>query len=102
MNGNVFINNQTNSTDINTGAFQIKSGGGASISGNLFVGGILHMDSPIIVNKLATLINPNMMMDIIGNATITRLGLNLQSIDDDATLAIRGNIIQTFGFIQQF
>jgi hypothetical protein len=54
------------------------------------------------VNKLATSINPNMMMDISGNATITRLGLNLQAIDSDATLAIRGNIIQTVGFIQQF
>jgi len=100
--GNLYIHNTTNSTAIDTGAFQIRKGGGASISGNLFVGGILHMDSPIIVNKLATSINPNMMMDISGNATITRLGLNLQAIDSDATLAIRGNIIQTFGFIQQF
>jgi UDP-3-O-[3-hydroxymyristoyl] glucosamine N-acyltransferase len=100
--GNLYIHNTTNSTAIDTGAFQIRKGGGASISGNLFVGGILHMDSPIIVNKLATSINPNMMMDISGNATITRLGLNLQAIDSDATLAIRGNIIQTVGFIQQF
>ena len=98
--GNLYIHNLTNSTAINTGAVQIR--GGAAISGNLFVGGILHMDSPIIVNKLATSINPNMMMDISGNATITRLGLNLSSIDGNATLAIRGNIIQTLGFIQQF
>ena len=100
--GNLYIHNQTNSTGINTGAFQIKNGGGASVSGNLFVGGILHVNSPIIVNKLATSVNPNMIMDISGNATITRMGLNLSTIDDNATLAIKGNIIQTFGFFQQF
>lgn len=97
----VKINNTENSIDLSTGS--LRNVGGASICGNMYIGGNLVMaNNPIIVNKLAENVYPNMMMDINGNAAITRLGLNLNAINGNATLAIRGNIIQTGGFIQQF
>jgi len=54
----------------------------------------------LIINK--NNINPNVIMDISGNAIITRLGLNTTAIDNNAILAVTGNIIHYSGFIQQF
>ena len=51
MGGNVSITNTTNSTSLGTGSLQTL--GGASISGNIYIGGILQTVSPIIVNKSA-------------------------------------------------
>ena len=59
-------------------------------------------------------INSNMVMDINGNVTISRLGINQTAINNTAVLDVGGNIavsgnivasqylIQYSGFIQQF
>ena len=107
--GNLVVTNITQSTDILgttlSGALQIS--GGASIRGNTFIGGILHTDSPVIVNRPSQSIYPNALMDVSGNAIITRLGLNLSgsaftNIDSDAILHINGNMVHNNGFIRQF
>ena len=107
--GNLVVTNTKQSTDILgttlSGALQIS--GGASIRGNTFIGGILHTDSPVIVNRPSQSIYPNALMDVSGNAIITRLGLNLSgsaftNIDSDAILHINGNMVHNNGFIRQF
>ena len=107
--GNLVVTNTKQSTDILgttlSGALQIS--GGASIRGNAFIGGILHTDSPVIVNRPSQSIYPNALMDVSGNAIITRLGLNLSgsaftNIDSDAILHINGNMVHNNGFIRQF
>ena len=92
---NLLIRNGTSSTNsLQTISTDVTIDGNIILNKNVSIGG------NIIVNKSS--IFPNMVMDISGNVAITRLGLNQSSINNDATLAVQGNIIQTSGFIQQF
>jgi len=94
--GNVFIQNGLSitssvaATTNGTGALQIPNGG-AYVGGNTYIGGVLHLDKSIIINKTAVATIANTNLDINGNAIISSIGIGTSSVNPNYVVDILGN-----------
>jgi hypothetical protein len=98
--GNIVITNVSNATTTSSGS--LNTSGGVGITKDVYIGGLLNMTgNSIIVNKPAINKYTNTILDVSGNAIITRLGLNTTAVNSNYTLEVIGDISQN-GYIYQW